>query len=481
VAVIGPNASQLAMGGGSSEVTPFRRRRVDEALAERLPGAVITSEVGCRIDRGVPAIDLRLLRDETLQIEYFDNAALEGEPVATEAAHTARVLWIGPPQPDLRVGACSVRLSATFVPDVSGAWRLGLESAGRAVLKLNGVVAVDNSDPVRGSSFYGAGSEPVEVTIDLAAGHSYELAVDVWPRSSSSLIMGARIGASPPDTGDEFDRAIAAAAAADVAVVVVGSNGEWESEGHDRPDLALPGRQRDLVEAVLEVNRRTVVVVNAGSPVEMPWAARAGAVLMAWYPGEEGADALADMLAGVSEPSGRLPVTFPARVEDGPAGLGVEGERYPGVEGKVVYGEGVLVGYRFYETARLAPLFSFGYGLSYGDMVLTDIAAGADGVSVTVVNNGTRRGTEVVQVYVRSPESPIRRPDRELVGFAKVVVDAGARETVRVPLGADAFRYWDVDIHGWRSDPGRYEVLVGTSCHDIRASAEIRWEGMPAA
>ncbi|HEX4127365.1 MAG TPA: glycoside hydrolase family 3 C-terminal domain-containing protein [Acidimicrobiales bacterium] len=481
VAVIGPNAAQLAMGGGSSEVTPHRRRRVDEALAERLPGTSVTSEVGCRIDEGLPAIDMRLLADETLRVEYFGNADLDGEPVATDSAHTARVLWIGPPLPELTVGACSIRLSATFVPEVSGAWRLGLESAGRAVLRLDRDVVVDNTEPARGSSFYGAGSEPVEVTIDLAAGRSYELAVEVWPRSTSSPIMGARIGASPPDTGDEFERAVAAAAEADVAVVVVGSNGQWESEGHDRPDLSLPGRQRELVEAVVAANRQTVVVVNAGSPVEMPWAAQAGAVLMTWYPGEEGADALADMLVGLAEPSGRLPVTFPARVEDGPAGLGVEGDRYPGVEGKVVYGEGVLVGYRFYETARGAPLFPFGFGLSYGDLVIDDIAADGDGVSVTVVNNGERRGTEVVQVYVRAPESLVRRPDRELAGFSKVVLDAGARSTVHVPLGADAFRYWDVDTHAWRSDPGRYEVLVGRSSHDIAASAVVTWGDPPAS
>ena len=117
------------------------------------------------------------------------------------------------------------------------------------------------------------------------------------------------------------------------------------------------------------------MVVNAGSPVEMAWAERAGAVLMAWYPGEEGADALADILVGAAEPTGRLPVTFPARVEDGPAGLGMEGDRYPGVEGRVVYGEGVLVGYRFFETARLAPLFPFGHGLSYGDFVYEVVEA----------------------------------------------------------------------------------------------------------
>ena len=192
------------------------------------------------------------------------------------------------------------------------------------------------------------------------------------------------------------------------------------------------------------------------------------------------------MVIGVAEPSGRLPVTFPASAQDGPAGLGVEGDRYPGIEGRVVYGEGTLVGYRFYETTRLAPLFPFGFGLSYGDMALedvrTDVVAGdgvagagaGDGVSgggggggggvvvqVAVVNNGTPQGTEVVQVYVRAPESLVRRPDRELVAFAKVTVDAGASETVRLPLDAAAFRYWDVDAHAWRADPGRYELLVG--------------------
>ncbi len=487
VAVIGPNAGQLAMGGGSSEVTPHRRRGVAEALAERLPDASIFSEVGCRIDLGTAPIDLRLLTstagDESLVVEYFNNPVLAGDPVATDVAHTARVLWIGTPQPELAVGRFSVRVSGTFTPDVAGAWQLGLESAGRAVLRLDGEIVVDNSEPSRGSSFYGAGSEPVDVTIDLAAGHSYELAVEVWPRSSSSPILGARIGASRPDTGDEFERAVRAAAEADVAVVVVGSNGQWESEGHDRPDLSLPGRQRELVEAVLEVNPRTVVVVNVGSPVEMPWAERAGAVLMTWYPGEEGADALADMVVGLAEPSGRLPVTFPASVEDGPAGLGVEGDRYPGIEGRVVYGEGVLVGYRFYETTRLAPLFPFGFGLSYGDIVFDSVLVDADGsgVSVTLVNDGTRRGTEVVQVYVRAPESLVRRPDRELAGFAKVAVDPGGRETVRVELGAAAYRYWDVDTHAWRSDPGRYEVLVGASSRDIRSSVEVTWGGPPTS
>ncbi len=484
LAVIGPNAHQLAVGGGSSEVTPHRRRSMADALAERLPReAVVTSEVGCRIERGLPPIDMRLL-GAGFMVEYFDSAEQPTDssaPVEAGLAHAARIMWLGPPRPGLVTGACAVRIRGSFTPDVAGAWRLGLESAGRSVLHLDGDIVIDNSNPARGPGFYGAGSEPVEVTVDLAAGHTYELAVDVWPRSTSSPILGARIGASPPDTGDEFERAVEAAAAADAAVVVVGSNGEWESEGHDRPDLSLPGRQRELVEAVLDANPRTIVVVNAGSPVEMPWAERAAAVLMAWYPGEEGADALADIITGAAEPTGRLPVTFPARVEDGPAGLGLEGDRYPGVEGRVVYGEGVLVGYRFYETARLAPLFPFGHGLSYGDIVFGDIEADGEHVTVQLVNVGARPATEVVQVYVRSIEARVRRPDRELAGFAKVRVDADAQETVRIELGAPAFRYWDVDTHRWRSDPGRYELLVGASSRDIRANLVVSWGGEPAA
>ena len=198
----------------------------------------------------------------------------------------------------------------------------------------------------------------------------------------------------------------------------------------------------------------------------MPWASHAGAVLLPWYGGEEAADALADIIVGAAEPSGRLPISFPVRAEDGPAGGNAV--RYPGVDGQVVYEEGVFVGYRFYETKGVKPLFAFGHGLSYGDIVFDDIAVSPDAVVVELVNRGKRPGTEVVQVYVRALEPRVERPDRELAGFAKVTVDAGGRATVKVPLDADTYRFWDVDTHGWRSDEGRYEILVGASSRDIR-------------
>jgi len=205
--------------------------------------------------------------------------------------------------------------------------------------------------------------------------------------------------------------------------------------------------------------------------VEMPWAERAGAVLMAWYPGEEGADALADMVVGVSEPTGRLPVTFPARTDDGPTGS--DKRLYPGVNGQVFYEEGRLVGYRYYETAGVAPAFCFGHGLSYGDVMYDEVDVTAERVRVRLVNKGQRRGTAVVQIYVRALDSPVERPDRELAGFVKVAVDPGVPETVERELDAAAFRYWDVESEGWKDSPGRYEVLVGASSRDIRATVPI--------
>jgi beta-glucosidase len=483
VAVIGPNALQMAMGGGSSEVTPHRRRSVVDALAERLPSTTVTYEVGCRIDRGIPPIDVRLLTPtaggaEGFTVEYFSQPELpasdSGTPIDVGITHSPRAVWIGPPA-GLETGQWSARLKATFTPDVSGEWQLGLESAGRSVLRLDGEVALDNSDPQRGTGFYGAGSDPIDVRWELEAGRSYALTVDLWPRSRSNPIMGAIVRAGRPEPEDEFGRAVEAAGVADVAVVVVGLNGQWESEGYDRPDLRLPGLQRELVEAVLDVNPRTVVVVNAGSPVEMPWAERAGAVLLPWYAGEEGADALADIIVGLNDPGGRLPVTLPARLEDTPTAGAPEW--YPGVEGKVVYEEGVFVGYRHYDTNEIEPAFAFGHGLSYGDVEWEGVEIAADRVTVRLWNHGDRRGTEVVQVYRGNLGSPMPRPARELVGFVKVGLDPGQRQQVEVGLDAVAYRYWDVDTHGWRSDPGSYELLVGASSRDIRASAVVDWDG----
>jgi beta-glucosidase len=501
VAVIGPNANLLEAGGGSSEVTPLRRRRLYEAIAAVLPEAEVTYETGCRINRAAPTVDMTLLENEGFTVDYFAGEDLGGVPVATETAHAGRVMWIRQmgPKGELEAGHCSVRLRTTFTPDVDGEWTLGLESAGRSVLRLEGDVVVDNSEPTRGTGFYGAGSEVVTAGYELVAGTPYAVEIDLWPRSTKVPILGVRLIAERPTPPDEFERAVAAAAAADVAVVVVGLNGQWESEGFDRPDLSLPGRQRELVEAVAVANPATVVVINGGSAVEMPWVDHVAATLMTWYPGEEGADALADMLVGRSEPSGRLPVSLPTRVEDTSA-YGW----YPGADGCVTYGEGTFVGYRHHTTSGIAPQFAFGHGLSYttfeyGEVKVTatrppatDADAGVSGngterngtgpkgrrkdvehgmsVWVAVTNTGERTGSDVVQVYVRAVVSRVPRPDRQLVGFTKATIEPGATATVEVPLTESAFSYWDIETHDWRIDPGRYELLIGSSSEAIHAT-----------
>jgi beta-glucosidase len=485
VAVIGSNAGQLEVGGGSSEVTPHRRRRLADALAERLPGVDVRYEIGCRIHKALPNLDMRLLTDESLSLSYYDNVELSGAPLGSDVGHSARVLWVAHlsqlPAPTLPVATSSVRLTAEFTPDVSGLWTLGLESAGGAVWRLDGEVVLNNSEPTRGTGFYGAGSALITTEIELEAGRAYAVEVDLWSQRQTIPVLGVRLAADRPEPADEFERAVALAAASDVAVVVVGSNGSWESEGFDRPDLSLPGRQRDLVEAVIAVNPRTVVVVNAGSPVEMPWAdtdnftgsaANApGAVLLPWYSGEEGADAIADILVGLSEPGGRLPVSLPKRIEDTSA-FG----HYPGADGQVTYGEGVFVGYR-HPIVAATTHFPFGFGLSYTTFDYGEVdveqSGGADvtvTVTVALTNTGTRLGSEVVQVYVHTDDDAIERPDRVLAAFAKVTLDPGATESVTLPLDPHAFAHWSDD---WITDAGRYELLIGSSSQEVRQSAEV--------
>jgi beta-glucosidase len=258
--------------------------------------------------------------------------------------------------------------------------------------------------------------------------------------------------------------------------VVVGLDGSWETEGFDRRSLTLPGRQDELIEAVAAANPRTVVVLNAGSPVAMPWLDRVPAVLLAWYPGQELGAALAALLFGDESPAGKLPTTFPRRIEDTPA-FG----NYPGVGDHVAYAEGLHVGHRHYDRHGIDPLFCFGHGLSYttfsyGEARLSVPSMPGDGdvvVEVDVTNTGDRAGAEVVQLYLAHPEARVERPVRELRGFTKVALGAGERGTVRFPLGFRDLATWDVVLHGWRVDAGPVEVEVGASSRDIRARARF--------
>jgi beta-glucosidase len=294
--------------------------------------------------------------------------------------------------------------------------------------------------------------------------------------------QGYRTRGQDPVLGSDptlIDRAVAAAKQADVAIVVGGLNHNdfAETESKDRKNLDLPGGQAELIARVVEANPRTVVVLVSGAPVAMdPWLDKVPAVLQAWYAGMEGGNALAAILFGDVNPSGKLPCTFPRRLDDSPAhALGA----YPGKEGTVRYTEGLLVGYRWFDAKAIAPLFPFGHGLSYTTFAYSNLrVTGGDQkpwspvrVQVDVANLGQRAGSETIQVYVHDVESTQPRPPKELKGFQKIALDPGEKRTVEVPLGIEAFAFYDPARKAWIAEAGEFHILVGASAGDVRLEA----------
>jgi beta-glucosidase len=298
----------------------------------------------------------------------------------------------------------------------------------------------------------------------------------------------ARNRLQPPYAGDdlEIQRAVTLAAAADVAVVVVGNTEETQSEGHDRSSLVLSGRQDELVRRVADANPRTVVVVNAGAPVLLPWRHLVPAVLLAWFPGQEFGTALADVLLGVVEPGGRLPTTWPQDETGLPSTTPVDGV--------LRHEEGLHVGYRRFLRDQREPAYWFGHGLGYSEweygstVVLgadeTDSADSAEGagddtgdpeftVRVRLRNSGARPGRQVVQVYLARPDSSIERPLRWLAGYAGVRAEPGEKTTAVIAVPRRAFAHWDVGTHGWVVEPGEFELSVGRSVVDLIASTTV--------
>ena len=280
-----------------------------------------------------------------------------------------------------------------------------------------------------------------------------------------------------PEKDDRIARAAELAKRSEVAIVFAGMPRGYDSEGHDRPDMALPGPQTALIEAVAKANANTIVVLNCGAPVELPWIDAVPALVLAYYPGQEGGNALANILIGAVNPSGKLSVTYPKRYEDNPTYI-----NYPGGK-EVLYGEGVFVGYRYYDVKGVEPLFPFGFGLSYttfeyGDLqVPAMVEAGKPvEVSVTVTNTGKFPGKEVVQLYVGDEASSLPRPPKELKGFKKVALDPGQSATVAFVLDQRALSFYDPYQKQWVVEPGRFEVLVGGSSRDVRVKGAFTLE-----
>jgi beta-glucosidase len=490
VAVVGQNAGRaVIMGGGSSQVQPPYRTTPLDALREHLGGAVsVVFEPGVDIDTTVAVLS------DPMTVEVFDGSELNGNVVATRDHPNGEILFFGPPVRSL-TEPFSFRARATVLPPDTGTYVFTLVQVGRARLLVDGATLLDGltDPPPRGASFFGLGSEEMTATVELTAGRAVEIEVQ-YSSDTATAVYAVKLGFARRQPVDAMDRAVAVAAGADAAVVVVGTTNEWESEGHDRASMDLPGDQDELVARVVAANPNTVVVVNAGSPVAMPWAGQARAVVQVWFGGQEMSQALARVLTGHSEPGGRLPTTFPLRLEHNPS-YG----NFPGENDEVHYGEGVLVGYRWYEARHLPVRFPFGHGLSYTTFAIgeprpstTSLAVGGTlTLDVAVTNVGDRAGSEVVQCYVAPSAPRLTRPPKELKAFAKVHLEPGESTVVSLVLDRRAFAYWDpgspehdalvtrrpfmahggqdttAPAPGWRIDPGRYELHVGRSSADI--------------
>jgi beta-glucosidase len=271
-------------------------------------------------------------------------------------------------------------------------------------------------------------------------------------------------------TGSNLSQAVSVAQSADVAIVMVGDD---EAEGTDHP-ISLSGNQDQLVQQVAAANPRTIVVMKSGSAILMPWAGAVRAILEAWYPGEEDGNAVAAVLFGDVNPSGKLPLTFPVNVSDLPANTPAQ---YPGVNNIANYSEGVFVGYRYFDASNIQPLFPFGFGLSYTSFSYANLAAAKSGALVTVdfdvTNTGTRAGAEVAQIYIGMPGSTaVPQPPRQLKGFQKLQLQPGQTGRVHLTLDQRAFSYWDVSTHSWLSPPGTYQIYAGSSSRDIRLQGQ---------
>jgi beta-glucosidase len=502
LAVIGPNADRAHItGGGSARVRAHYEISPLQALQDRLGGRLqIQHEPGCRIDRATPPLGGPRLTSPDgrpgMLAELYRGHDLAGEVVKRIRPDSSALEFFSPPDPALGE-AFSARVTGRFTPEESGTYEFTLSQSGRGRLIVDGDALLDGfrESPPRGHEFFGMGSQELAATADLVAGRPVELAIE-FSNQDAGMLSGVKVGCKLQDPPDLMDRAVALAGEADAVVLVVGTSGEWESEGFDRSSMDLPGAQDELVSQVLAANPNTVVVVNAGAPVTMDWADQSRAVLQIWFGGQEMANALVDVLTGASEPGGRLPTTIPLRLEHNPS-FG----SFPAAQSHLRYGEGVLVGYRWYEARHLPTRFPFGHGLSYTSFVLGQprlsshefSPGGRLTVDVTVTNTGERSGSEVVQCYV-APRSPrVARPPKELKAFAKISLAPGETGEASFELDDRCFAYWypgdrefaalsrrQMEHHplrppaeerradpAWLVDAGEYELHIGRSSVDV--------------
>ncbi|KQS14832.1 beta-glucosidase [Curtobacterium sp. Leaf183] len=477
IAVIGHNADQArTQGGGSATVVPSSVVSPLDGIRAAYPAATVEYAIGAVVQEGIAEFPLSTITNPGTGEPGARVAFVrDGQELYVEDRQATALFWFGGDAPTRE--ADRLDITTTYTAQSTGTVRIGIGAAGRSRMWVDDELVLDEDVPYEGDQLGAAFLNPPARSVPVRVTEGQPVAIriehDVVQDETLGGVLAYQFGTEPSDDDPAVlvDAAVAAARAADVAVVVVGTNSKVESEGYDRTSLALPGHQDELVAAVVAANPRTVVVVNAGSPVEMPWRDDVAAVLLTWFGGQEYGNALADVLTGAREPGGRLPTTWPVAMADVPV-LDVTP-----VDGRVSYDEGVHIGYRAWLRAGVTPAYPFGHGLGYTTWTIEDVTAtpsvragGEVVVTAVATNTGDRAGKQVVQVYASRATSSVDRPVRWLVGFAPVRLGAGESAEVSVTVPARAFAHWD---GAWVYEPGAVRLHVGTSVADEAGTASV--------
>ncbi|HEX7325441.1 MAG TPA: glycoside hydrolase family 3 C-terminal domain-containing protein [Rhodanobacteraceae bacterium] len=503
ISLIGDGAGfdTLTHGGGSASVAGTGTVTPRAGITARAvrDGAVVTFAQGSRgADSSYPTIPQARFTPpggdgHGLQVQYFAGTDLAGSPIATAAAVDVSKVWHGAPVKGITAKqGFSVRWTGTLTPTATGTYTFGLTSQGGSRLLIDGKQVIDawnvpaaHLEEKDAAARIEAGlpvplGHTLAARVHLTAGTPVKIEVDYFHKPSGKasiwwMEMGTthlsdafvNLGWAPP--GQALTVADAARVAAKASVAIVYAN-KFESEAFDEKDIDLSDSQNALIEAVAAANPNTIVVLNTGSAVTMPWLDKVAGVVEAWYPGQQAGNAIAALLYGDVDPSGKLPVTFPKSLGQVPASTPAE---WGGVDGKVHYSEGLDVGYRWYDAKHLTPLFPFGFGLSYTTFRLSDLhvsptlaAGGSVDVSARIENTGKRTGADVVQVYLGAPAAA-DEPPLQLVGFDKVSLQPGESRTAHIAVSAHAASRWDTQTHAWVLTPGTYTLRVGDSSRHL--------------
>jgi len=463
--VIGPNAGTYIAGGGSSYVSPFHTTSILDGIRK------IT---GNRIQvKYVPALySLQDYIDSSryssfgqigIKAEYFSNPDLNGNPLVTRVEKTIDHQWGNKPDiesfPD---GAFSVRWSGSIKPSNTATYRLTIRANGGARLFINGHLVYDAWDKVSASLH--------TIKIRLEKGIEYDLRFEYSNKSGFANCAFAWYDSQP-----DLQKAVDVAKESDAAIVCAGFNADLEQEGYDRT-FELPKFQDSLISLIAASNPKTIVILNAGGNVNIQrWLPKVSGLLHAWYPGQEGGQAVSEILFGKTNPSGKLPVSFEKEWKDSPVYHSYYDEKHTG---HVYYKEGLFLGYRYWDTAHVQPAFPFGFGLSYTSFQYKSICITRQGknrikVSFIIKNTGPVDGAEIAQVYVHQQSCPVERPYKELKGFAKIDLKKGESKTVTVNLATRSFSYYQVDKKRFGYDPGKFDILIGSSSKNIRLTKTV--------